>query len=74
MDLCYFWIYFLLLFVNNVNSKNKKEQLIEKEKQSITDKKKKVLENLALGRQKRIDNLELKQKERDEEKTLNKKV
>ena len=36
----------------------------------------KVLENLALGRswRKRIDNLELKFKEREEENTLNKKV
>ena len=42
--------------------KNKKDKLIEDEEQPITEKKKKVLsqkvlENLALGRQKRIDNL-----------------
>ena len=58
--------------------KNKKEQLIEEEEQPITKKKKKVLsqkvlENLALGRRK-IDNLELKRKEREEEKNLNKQV
>ena len=66
-----------MLFVNNVYSKKKKkEKLIEDEEQPITEKKKKVLsqkviENLALGQQKRIDNFELKRKERDEEKTLN---